>query len=206
MIQRWVTVTARPPATTVPPSSFHRSFIWGHSPSCLLPSHRRFHSVSLPLHFHSALLVLVLLSLHPTLFFLFCFFTSFFPSHSSSLHLTRHATRLTLTRGENKPLTSELTKPSFAKEMKCKKTNTRSTSSSSSFSSFVLKNTAVGVKFSWSFSCSPAVRRLLKKAEFTLYDDISEHECGQAESIAAAHVKVALGGQVNEQQSASHQS
>lgn len=37
----------------------------------------------------------------------------------------------------------------------------------------------------------------LKKAEFTLYD-ISEHECGKAESIVAAHVNAALGGKVNE--------
>lgn len=49
----------------------------------------------------------------------------------------------------------------------------------------------------WSFGLSPAVRCVLKKVEFTLYD-ISEWECGMAESIAADHVNAALGDKVNE--------
>lgn len=69
---------------------------------------------------------------------------------------------------------------------------------------FCAKNIAVGVKFSWSFSCSPAV--LLEESRIHSLWWYFWAWCGQAESIAAAHVKAALGGRVNEQQSASHQS
>lgn len=81
-----------------------------------------FHSVSLPLHFHSALLLILPFSTShsflPLLFLHLFLSLSLLPlSPSQQACNTTHF----LTRGENKPLTSELTKPSFAKEMKCKK-------------------------------------------------------------------------------------
>lgn len=142
----------------------------------LLPSHFISLSVTIyPSFFsHVFLSIFTLLSLPLTLFhplellplllFLSPSFTlSHSSSSSSSLYLTRHATLLAFWLGEDK-LFSEIrweknteSTPNF---LLCKRTST------------------VGVKFSWSFSFSPAVCCVLKKTEFAVYY-ISKRECGK---------------------------
>lgn len=211
MIQHWVTVTGRPPTATVPPSSFHRSFIWGHSPSCLLPSHHRFLSLSFTAYHFLSTFTLPSssssLSLHPTLLFLFCFFTSFFPSHSSpSLRLNRHATQLTFWLVGKTNLSRQSSQSRASPRKLSAKRNKVHVFFFFFFYFLCVKNIAVGVKFSWSFSCSPCCPPSFEESRIHSLWWYFWAWCGQAESIAAAHVKAALGGRVNEQQSASHQS